>query len=84
MLGLIGKLVKHKLPDTSVHQWLRNQYSGCFVWMKVKEEPLESFYGGVSDEDRRDSTFFDKADKFIRKDARRKSFENGHITTLKG
>ena len=60
---LIGKLIKYKLPDTSVHQWL-DQY-GC-SYDESKGRTFRILYGGVSDEDRK-ILFFDKVDKFIRK-----------------
>ena len=50
--------------------------------MKVKEEPLESFYGGVSDEDRK-IPFFDKVDKYINK-IQIETVNNGYIQTPKG
>ena len=61
---LIGKLIKYKLPDTSVHQWLADQY-GC-SYDESKGRTFRILYGGVSDEDRK-IPFFDKVDKFIRK-----------------
>ena len=77
---LIGKLIKHKLPDTSVHQWLADQY-GC-SYDESKGRTFKILYGGVSDEDRK-IPFFDKVDKFIRK-LQEESIENGYITTPKG
>ena len=77
---IIGKLVKHKLPDTSVHQWLADQY-GC-SYDESKGRTFRILYGGVSDEDRK-IPFFDKVDKFIRK-LQEESIQNGYIKTPKG
>ena len=77
---IIGKLIKHKLPDTSVHQWLADQY-GC-SYDESKGRTFRILYGGVSDEDRK-IPFFDKVDKFIRK-IQDDSIKNGYIQTPKG
>ena len=77
---LIGKLIKHKLPDTSVHQWLADQY-GC-SYDESKGRTFKILYGGVSDEDRK-IPFFDKVDTFIRK-MQEEAIENGYIQTPKG
>ena len=77
---LIGKLIKHKLPDTSVHQWLADQY-GC-SYDESKGRTFRILYGGVSDEDRK-IPFFDKVDTFIRK-MQEEAIENGYIQTPKG
>jgi DNA polymerase I-like protein with 3'-5' exonuclease and polymerase domains len=77
---IIGKLIKYKLPDTSVHQWLADQY-GC-SYDESKGRTFRILYGGVSDEDRK-IPFFDKVDKFIRK-MQEEAIENGYIQTPKG
>ena len=77
---IIGKLIKYKLPDTSVHQWLADQY-GC-DYGESKGRTFRILYGGVSDEDRK-IPFFDKVDKFIRK-MQEEAIENGYIQTPKG
>ncbi len=77
---IIGKLIKYKLPDTSVHQWLADQY-GC-SYDESKGRTFRILYGGVSDEDRK-IPFFDKVDKFIRK-MQEEAIKNGYIQTPKG
>jgi len=77
---IIGKLIKYDLPNTSVHQWLADQY-GC-DYGESKGRTFRILYGGVSDEDRK-IPFFDKVDKFIRK-MQDKSIQNGYIQTPKG
>ena len=77
---IIGKLIKYKLPDTSVHQWLADQY-GC-SYDESKGRTFKILYGGVSDEDRK-IPFFDKVDKFIKK-MQEEAVKNGYLTTPKG
>ena len=77
---IIGKLIKYKLPDTSVHQWLADQY-GC-SYDESKGRTFRILYGGVSDEDRK-IPFFDKVDTFIRK-MQEEAIKNGYIQTPKG
>ena len=77
---IIGKLIKYKLPDTSVHQWLADQY-GC-DYGESKGRTFRILYGGVTDEDRK-IPFFDKVDKFIRK-MQDEAVRNGYIQTPKG
>jgi len=77
---IIGKLIKYKLPDTSVHQWLADQY-GC-SYDESKGRTFRILYGGVSDEDRK-IPFFDKVDMFIRK-MQEEAIKNGYIQTPKG
>ena len=77
---LIGKLIKYKLPDTSVHQWLADQYG--MDYDESKGRTFRILYGGVSDEDRK-IPFFDKVDKFIKK-VQQESIEKGYLTTPKG
>ena len=77
---IIGKLIKHKLPDTSVHQWLADQY-GC-SYDESKGRTFRILYGGVSDEDRK-IPFFDKVDKFINK-LQLDAIKNGYLKTPKG
>ena len=77
---LIGKMIGYKLPDTSVHQWLADQY-GC-SYDESKGRTFRILYGGVSDEDRK-IPFFDKVDDFIRK-MHEESIKNGYLTTPKG
>ena len=77
---IIGKLIKYKLPDTSVHQWLADQY-GC-DYGESKGRTFRILYGGVSDEDRK-IPFFDKVDKFISK-MQIEAVRNGYLQTPKG
>jgi hypothetical protein len=77
---IIGKLIKYKLPDTSVHQWLADQY-GC-DYGESKGRTFRILYGGVTDEDRK-IPFFDKVDKFIHK-MHKKAIQNGFLITPKG
>ena len=77
---IIGKLIKHKLPDTSVHQWLADQYECSYD--ESKGRTFRILYGGVSDEDR-EIPFFDKVDKFIRK-MQEEAVRNGYLQTPKG
>ena len=77
---IIGKLIKHKLPDTSVHQWLADQYECSYD--ESKGRTFRILYGGVSDEDR-EIPFFDKVDKFIRK-MQEEAVKNGYLQTPKG
>ena len=77
---LIGKMIGYKLPDTSVHQWLADQY-GC-SYDESKGRTFRILYGGVSDEDRK-IPFFDKVDKFISK-VQQESIERGYLKTPKG
>ena len=77
---IIGKLIKYKLPDTSVHQWLADQY-GC-DYGESKGRTFRILYGGVSDEDRK-IPFFDKVDTFIRK-MQTEAVKNGYLQTPKG
>ena len=77
---IIGKLIKYKLPDTSVHQWLADQY-GC-DYGESKGRTFRILYGGVSKEDR-NIPFFDKVDKFISK-MQNEAVRNGYLQTPKG
>ena len=77
---LIGKLIKYKLPETSVHQWLADQY-GC-SYDESKGRTFKILYGGVTEEDRK-IPFFDKVDKFIMR-FHEESVRNGYIKTPKG
>ena len=77
---IIGKLIKYDLPETSVHQWLADQY-GC-EYGESKARTFRILYGGVTDEDRK-IPFFDKVDKFIKK-MHQQSIRNGYIKTPKG
>jgi hypothetical protein len=77
---IIAKLIKYKLPDTSVHQWLADQY-GC-DYGESKGRTFRILYGGVSDEDRK-IPFFDKVDKFISK-MQNEAVRNGYLQTPKG
>ena len=77
---IIGKLIKYKLPDTSVHQWLADQY-GC-DYGESKGRTFRILYGGVSDEDRK-IPFFDKVDRFISK-MQNEAVRNGYLQTPKG
>ena len=77
---LIAKMIGYKLPNTSVHQWLADQY-GC-SYDESKGRTFRILYGGVSDEDRK-IPFFDKVDKFIHK-MHLNSVSKGYIETTKG
>ena len=61
---LIGKLVGYKLPDTSVHQWLAEQY-GCDM-AEGKGITFRLLYGGIDDEFRQ-IPYFDKVADWIEK-----------------
>ena len=77
---IIAKLIKFKLPQGSIHQWLADQY-GC-SYEESKGRTFRILYGGVSDEDRK-IPFFDKVDKFI-KNFQQESIERGYLQTPKG
>ena len=77
---IIGKLIGYELPDTSVHQWLADQYG--VEYDESKGRTFRILYGGVSDEDRK-IPFFDKVDKFIQS-LNDKALQNGYIQTPKG
>lgn len=77
---IIGKLIKFKLPEGSIHQWLADEY-GC-SYEESKGRTFRILYGGVSDEDRK-IPFFDKVDKFI-KNFQQESIERGYLQTPKG
>ena len=77
---IIAKLIKFKLPQGSIHQWLADEY-GC-SYEESKGRTFRILYGGVSDEDRK-IPFFDKVDKFIR-NFQQESIERGYLQTPKG
>jgi hypothetical protein len=77
---IIAKLIKFKLPEDSIHQWLADQY-GC-SYEESKGRTFRILYGGVSDEDRK-IPFFDKVDKFI-KNFQQESINRGYLQTPKG
>ena len=77
---IIAKLIKFKLPQGSIHQWLADEY-GC-SYEESKGRTFRILYGGVSDEDRK-IPFFDKVDKFI-KNFQQESIERGYLQTPKG
>ena len=77
---IIAKLIKFKLPQGSIHQWLADQY-GC-SYDESKGRTFRILYGGVSDEDRK-IPFFDKVDKFI-KNFQQESINRGYLQTPKG
>ena len=77
---LIGKMIKYDLPETSVHQWLANQYNCGYDESKART--FRILYGGVSDEDRK-IPFFDKVDEFISK-VQQESIKRGYLKTPKG
>jgi len=75
---LIGKMIRFPLPDTSVHQWLADQYG--MDYNESKGRTFRILYGGVSDEDKK-IPFFQKVDEFIQKiDSHSK--EKGWVSTL--
>jgi len=61
---IIGKMIGYKLPDTSVHQWLADQY-GC-SYSDSKGVTFKILYGGVTDEYRH-IPFFNEVDTYINK-----------------
>ena len=77
---LIGKMIKYDLPETSVHQWLANQYN-C-EYDESKGRTFRILYGGVSDEDRK-IPFFDEVDKFISR-FQKESIDRSYLKTPKG
>jgi len=77
---IIGKLIKYKLPDTSVHQWLADEY-GC-SYEESKGRTFQILYGGVNTEDKR-IPFFKKVDDFIQS-MMVSAIKNGYIQTPKG
>ncbi len=77
---IIGKLIKYGLPQTSVHQWLADQY-GC-PYDESKGRTFRILYGGVSDEDK-EIPFFNEVDGFIQK-LGDDSLSKGWIQTPKG
>jgi hypothetical protein len=75
---LIGKMIRFPLPDTSVHQWLADQYG--MEYSESKGRTFRILYGGVSDEDKK-IPFFQKVDEFIQKiDSH--TTEKGWVSTL--
>tara|TARA_Y100000768_G_C23973929_1_gene682022 strand:+ start:553 stop:1809 length:1257 start_codon:yes stop_codon:yes gene_type:complete len=77
---LIGKMIGYDLPQTSVHQWLANQYNCGYD--ESKGRTFRILYGGVSDEDRK-IPFFDEVDKFISK-FQKESIDRSYLKTPKG
>lgn len=59
---IIGKLINHELPKTSVHQWLADQY-GC-DYNEGKGITFQLLYGGIPKEFL-EIPFFKKVDEFI-------------------
>lgn len=75
---LIGKMIRFPLPNTSVHQWLADQYG--MEYGESKGRTFRILYGGVSDEDKK-IPFFQKVDEFIQKiDSH--TTEKGWVSTL--
>jgi len=77
---IIGKLIKYPLPNTSVHQWLADQYG--MDYGESKGRTFRILYGGVSEEDK-GIPFFNEVDKFIQKLGDDSIFK-GWIQTPKG
>lgn len=77
---IIGKLIKYGLPQTSVHQWLADQYGVDYG--ESKGRTFRILYGGVSDEDK-EIPFFYEVDKFIQK-LGDDSVSKGYLQTPKG
>lgn len=77
---IIGKLIGYELPQTSVHQWLADQYQ-C-PYDESKGRTFRILYGGVSDEDR-EIPFFNKVDEFIQR-VYTQTQSTGFLTTPKG
>jgi len=61
---IIGKMIGYKLPTTSAHQWLADQY-GC-SYSDSKGVTFKILYGGVTDEYRH-IPFFNEVDTYINK-----------------
>ncbi len=77
---IIGKLIKYGLPQTSVHQWLADQYG--VDYSESRGRTFRILYGGVSEEDKK-IPFFNEVDKFIQK-LGEDSISKGWIQTPKG
>lgn len=77
---LIGKLIDYKLPETSAHQWLADQYG--IPYDESKGRTFTNLYGGISEKDK-NIEFFNLADKFIQK-FYEDSEKVGYMKTIKG
>ena len=77
---IIGKLIKYGLPQTSVHQWLADQYGVDYG--ESKGRTFRILYGGVSDEDK-EIPFFKGVDEFIQR-VYTESQQRGYLLTPKG
>lgn len=76
---LVGKLIGYKLPKTSVHKWLADQYGTDYEL--AKKTTFRLLYGGI-DEEFMDIPFFAKTDAYINRiwdEAQR----CGYLQTLK-
>ena len=60
---LIGKLIDYKLPETSAHQWLADQYGMSYD--ESKGRTFQILYGGPTEEDKK-IPFFNETDIYIR------------------
>jgi len=77
---IIGKLIKYDLPDTSVHQWLADQYGVDYD--ESKGITFQLLYGGIPEEFR-EIEFYDKTYKFI-EELDKEADRNGYIQTPRG
>ena len=77
---IIGKLINYDLPQTSVHQWLADQYGVDYD--EGKGITFKILYGGVPTE-YKSIEFFREVDQFITKFGN-ESRERGYIQTQKG
>jgi hypothetical protein len=76
---LIGKLIGYQLPQTSVHQWLSEQYGTTYE--EGKGVTFQLLYGGIPDEFL-EIPYFKSVDTYI-KDLWVKVQTDGYLTTLK-
>lgn len=77
---IIGKLLNYTLPETSVHQWLADQYG--MEYDESKSRTFRILYGGVSDEDK-EIPFFNHVDEFIQR-LWTQVQDQGYVKTGKG
>jgi len=77
---IIGKLIGYDLPQTSVHQWLADQYG--MEYDESKGRTFRILYGGVRDEDK-EIPFFSHVDEFIQR-LWTQVQDQGYVKTGKG
>lgn len=76
---IIGKLIGYPLPQTSVHQWLSEQYGTSYE--EGKGVTFQLLYGGIPTEFL-EIPYFKRVDEYI-KELWVKVQRNGYLTTLK-